>query len=95
MSKPTKSSTGQSGGGRKRGNETKEEPSIFCEKCVFVFQGDEEFKSHGCQKRECKNTGVIESQNKKTTISLEKKKGKTSNERVIRIISFTFVLNHL
>ena len=85
MSKSSKGQTGLGGSGRKRGNDTKEEPSIFCEKCVFVFQGDEEFKGHGCQK----SIGANVLQTKKPVISLEKKKEKTINERVIMIVSNT------
>ena len=78
MSKPSKSQSGPGGGGRKRGNDPKEEPDIFCQKCTFVYQGDAEFKNHGC----LKNAETDEPQTKKPMISLEKKKGKQINEKV-------------
>ena len=56
--------------GRKRGHgDQEEENPIFCEKCMFVFQGDAEFKSHSCQQ----NTDTFpEKTNKKPTMSLER-----------------------
>ena len=81
MSKASKGQSSTLGGGRKRVNEAKEEPPIFCEKCLFVFQGDMEFKGHGCQKNAEKN----EPRNKRPMISLEKKKGKQVVEKVLYI----------
>ena len=84
MSKASKGQSSMLGGGRKRVNEAKEEPPIFCEKCLFVFQGDMEFKGHGCQKN------AEKPRNKRPMISLEKKKGKQVVEKVFNIIFGTY-----
>ena len=77
--------------GRKRGHgDQEEENPIFCEKCMFVFQGDAEFKNHGCQQ----NTDTVpEKTNKKPTISLERR-GKDAKAKV-RDVNITMVKSSL
>jgi hypothetical protein len=80
MSKSSKSVL-EAGGGRKRGQE--EEQDIFCEKCNFVFQGEFEFKNHLCQQN---TSSVMDISNKKVAISLDNRKGRQSNDKVITLI---------
>ena len=78
MSKTNKGTLETGRGRKRRHGDQEEENPIFCEKCMFVFQGDVEFKSHSCQQ----NTDTFpEKTNKKPTISLELK-GKDSKAKV-------------
>ena len=80
MSKSSKISL-EAGGGRKRGQEP--EADIFCEKCNFVFQGEDEFKNHHCQQN---SPSTMDAGNNKSAISLENKKAKQPNVKVIKLV---------
>ena len=71
----------EAGGGRKRGQE--QDQDIFCEKCNFVFQGEIEFKNHLCQQS---TSSAMDTSNKKVAISLDNRKGRQSNDKVITLI---------
>ena len=75
MSKSSKSVL-EAGRGRKRGKEE----DIFCEKCDFVFQGEVEFKNHLCQQN---TSSAMDTANKKVAISLDNRRGRQSNDKVI------------
>ena len=78
----SKSSKGilEAGGERKRGHDKEPEHPIFCEKCLFVFQGENEFKTHACLK---KDLSVSEVTNKKTVMTLDTRKGRQAQNKVI------------
>ena len=69
------------GGGRKRGRNEEHENAIFCEKCVFVYQGEIEFKSHVCCQRKDADS-VVEPTTKKSAISLDVRKGAHPKDQV-------------
>ena len=80
MSKSSKT-TLETGEGRKGGQQQEED--IFCEKCNFVFQGESEFKSHQCQQN---SPSTMDAGNNKSVISLENKKAKQPNVKVIKLV---------
>ena len=62
MSKSSKD-TPEPGADSKKAQDEELEHPIFCEKCRFIFQGENEFENHKCQQQ---STSVVATANKVT-----------------------------
>ena len=81
----SKSSKSVREAGREGKRNQDKEPPIFCEACLFVFQGELEFKSHACFK---KATTVSETWNKKNAKGFNTQKERQTQNKVIIVHTF-------
>ena len=75
MSKSSKH-TLETGGEKPKGPEEELDNPIFCEKCRFIFQGENEFENHKCQKQ---SASVVANANKAT---MQTRRGRQTGNKV-------------